>query len=36
MKNNSVLKMEDLHIIILDAFGFDDDHLYSFFMDGEK
>ncbi len=28
--------MEDLHHIILDAFDFDDDHLYSFFMDGEK
>lgn len=29
-------KMEDLHHIIIRAFGFDDDHLYSFFMDGKK
>ncbi|KGA98981.1 hypothetical protein AJ85_19025 [Alkalihalobacillus alcalophilus ATCC 27647 = CGMCC 1.3604] len=28
--------MEHLHEIILSAYGFDDDHLYSFFMDGEK
>lgn len=28
--------MEDLHQIIINAFQFDDDHLYSFFMDGEK
>ncbi|MFZ3578035.1 plasmid pRiA4b ORF-3 family protein [Virgibacillus sp. DJP39] len=28
--------MEDLHKVILKAFDFDDDHLYSFFMDGRK
>ena len=28
--------MDDLHQIIIKAFEFDDDHLYSFFMDGEK
>lgn len=28
--------MEHLHDIILEAFTFDDDHLYSFFMDGKK
>ena len=28
--------MEHLHYIILDSFGFNDDHLYSFFMDGKK
>lgn len=28
--------MGDLHTIILEAFNFDDDHLYSFFMDGKK
>lgn len=28
--------MEDLHDIILEAYDFDNDHLYSFFMDGEK
>ena len=28
--------MHDLHRIILDAFDFDEDHLYSFFMDGKK
>ncbi|MBE1556791.1 plasmid pRiA4b ORF-3 family protein [Sporosarcina limicola] len=28
--------MEDLHQIIIKAFQFDDDHLYSFFMDGRK
>jgi hypothetical protein len=28
--------MEDLHEIITKAYQFDDDHLYSFFMDGEK
>lgn len=28
--------MEDLHQFILQSFGFDDDHLYSFFMDGKK
>lgn len=27
--------MEDLHKIIIQAFQFDDDHLYSFFMDGK-
>ena len=29
--------LEDLHYAILDAYGFDEDnHLYSFFMDGKK
>lgn len=28
--------MEDLHNVILDAYDFDDDHLYSFFTDGKK
>ncbi|NHC38918.1 plasmid pRiA4b ORF-3 family protein [Bacillus sp. MM2020_1] len=28
--------MDDLHSIILEAFNFDDDHLYSFYMDGKK
>lgn len=28
--------MADLHHIIIDSFQFDDDHLYSFFMDGKK
>lgn len=28
--------MQDLHQAIIQAFHFDDDHLYSFFMDGEK
>lgn len=28
--------MDDLHVVILKAFNFDDDHLYSFFMDGKK
>ncbi|GGJ87447.1 hypothetical protein GCM10007063_07380 [Lentibacillus kapialis] len=28
--------MDDLHHIILRSFDFDDDHLYSFFMDGIK
>lgn len=28
--------MEDLHKIIINTFEFDDDHLYSFFMDGKK
>jgi hypothetical protein len=28
--------MNTLHDMILDAFDFDDDHLYSFFMDGVK
>jgi len=28
--------MEDLHYTIIQSFQFDDDHLYSFFMDGEK
>jgi len=28
--------MEDLHHTIIQAFQFDDDHLYSFFIDGEK
>jgi hypothetical protein len=28
--------MEDLHKVIIEAFSFDDDHLYSFFMDGRK
>lgn len=28
--------MGNLHDIILGAFGFDNDHLYSFFMDGDK
>ncbi|MFD1362101.1 plasmid pRiA4b ORF-3 family protein [Lentibacillus salinarum] len=28
--------MDDLHQIIIRAFDFDDDHLYSFFMDGVK
>ena len=28
--------MEDLHNVIIRTFGFDDDHLYSFFMDGKK
>lgn len=28
--------MEDLHKVIIKAFEFDDDHLYSFFMDGTK
>lgn len=28
--------MADLHKIIIKAFEFDDDHLYSFFMDGKK
>ncbi|MEN1967515.1 hypothetical protein WMZ97_05485 [Lentibacillus sp. N15] len=28
--------MEDLHHTILQAFQFNDDHLYSFFMDGKK
>lgn len=28
--------MDDFHQIIIKAFEFDDDHLYSFFMDGEK
>ena len=27
--------LEDLHHAIQDAYGFDDDHLYAFFMDGE-
>jgi hypothetical protein len=27
--------LEDLHYAIQKAYGFDDDHLYSFFMDGE-
>ncbi|MFD0953782.1 IS1096 element passenger TnpR family protein [Virgibacillus natechei] len=26
----------DLHEVIQEAFGFDDDHLYSFFMDGKR
>ncbi|MEW9676964.1 plasmid pRiA4b ORF-3 family protein [Lentibacillus sp. L22] len=28
--------MQDLHKAIIQAFNFDDEHLYSFFMDGEK
>ena len=28
--------LEDLHHAIQDAYGFDDDHLYAFFMDGES
>lgn len=28
--------MEELHDIILEAYDFDDEHLYSFFLDGEK
>ncbi|GAA4058985.1 plasmid pRiA4b ORF-3 family protein [Amphibacillus indicireducens] len=28
--------MDDLHHIIIKAYQFDDDHLYSFFMDGQK
>lgn len=28
--------MDNLHNMILEAFNFDDDHLYSFFMDGKK
>lgn len=28
--------LEDLHLCIQRAFNFDDDHLYSFFMDGKK
>lgn len=28
--------MQDLHLLILEAYEFDDDHLYSFFMDGKK
>lgn len=28
--------MEQLHELILEAYDFDDDHLYSFFMDGKK
>lgn len=28
--------MEDVHYEILDAYQFDDDHLYSFFTDGKK
>lgn len=28
--------MQDLHQIIIQAFGFDDDHLYSFFMDNKQ
>lgn len=28
--------LEDLHLAIQDAFDFDNDHLYSFFMDGKR
>lgn len=28
--------MEDLHLIIQDAFELNDDHLYCFFMDGKR
>lgn len=28
--------MDDLHEMIIHAFDFDDDHLYSFFMDGKN
>ncbi|CAM3274437.1 plasmid pRiA4b ORF-3 family protein [Filibacter tadaridae] len=28
--------MDDLHKLILHSFQFDDDHLYAFFMDGQK
>ncbi|MDF0728241.1 plasmid pRiA4b ORF-3 family protein [Cytobacillus sp. S13-E01] len=28
--------MEHLHYMIINSFDFDDDHLYSFFMDGKK
>lgn len=34
MSNEDTLR--DLHYVIQDAFEFDDDHLYSFFMDGIK
>lgn len=33
---SAIHTMEDLHAIILRAFQFEDDHLYSFFMDGQK
>ncbi|XJZ28095.1 plasmid pRiA4b ORF-3 family protein [Bacillota bacterium Lsc_1132] len=33
---SSTHTMDDLHEVILEAFQFDNDHLYSFFMDGRK
>lgn len=36
IKVSSNHTLEDLHLAIQDAFDFDDDHLYSFFMDGKR
>lgn len=37
MRNtHSFLKLEDLHKAVQKAFKFDDDHLYSFFMDTKR
>ncbi len=32
---NKTDTLEDLHYVILDAYDFDDDHLYAFFMDNK-
>ncbi|MDO8929437.1 MAG: plasmid pRiA4b ORF-3 family protein, partial [Bacteroidota bacterium] len=36
IKVSSNHTLENLHLAIQDAFDFDDDHLYSFFMDGKR
>lgn len=36
IKVSSTHSLEDFHLAIQEAFSFDNDHLYSFFMDGKK